>query len=224
MYPHDGGELADALSPRRLLSSTPVYTGRIWNVVQDRFIFNEENRPLTRDYIAHPGAVAVLVLDDEDRVLLLNQYRHPVGMTLWEIPAGLMDVAGEPAQVGAARELAEEADLEAAEWSVLVDLFNSPGSSSEALRIFLARKPSMIPAELRHVRTDEESDMPVAWVPLDEAVTAVLRGRIHNPSAVAGILACAAARNNGYADLSPADAPWEAHPGLRSESGQPKAP
>lgn len=224
MHQHDGGELADALSPRRLLSSTPVYEGRIWNVVQDRFVFDEATEPLTRDYIAHPGAVAVLVLDDEDRVLLLNQYRHPVGMTLWEIPAGLMDIAGEPAQAGAARELAEEADLEAAEWSVLVDIFNSPGSSSEALRIFLARKPSMIPEERRHVRTEEEADMPVAWVPLDEAVTAVLRGRIHNPSAVAGILACAAARNSGYADLSPADAPWEAHPGLRSAPGQPKTP
>lgn len=217
----DGGVLGDSLSPRRLLSSQTVYDGRIWDVVQDTFEFTPGNEPLVRDYIEHPGAVAVLVLNDADEVLLINQYRHPVRMNLWEIPAGLLDVAGEPPHLAAARELAEEADLIAADWSVLVDLFLSPGSSSEAIRIYLARTTSPVPAEQRHQRTDEEADMAVAWVPFDDAVAAVLAGRIHNPSAVAGLLAAAASRAGGYASLRPVDEAFEAHPRLRS--GEPRA-
>ena len=214
----DGGGLADQASPRRLLSSETVYKGRIWNVVQDSFRFAEDQAPLVRDYIDHPGAVAVVVMDDRGRVLLINQYRHPVGMTLWEVPAGLLDVDGEAPQLAAARELAEEADLTAATWHTLVDVFNSPGSSSEAIRIYLARAPAAVPENQRHVRTDEEADMPVQWLPLVDAVAAVLDGRIHNPSAVAGLLACHASAADGFATLRPADAPWEAHPRMRRSS------
>jgi 8-oxo-dGTP pyrophosphatase MutT (NUDIX family) len=216
MRPEGGGGLADEVSRRHLLSSETVYRGRIWDVVQDRFEYSTDQEPLVRDYIDHPGAVAVVVLDDDGRVLLLNQYRHPVGMTLWEIPAGLLDVDGEPPVDAAARELAEEADLTAATWHVLADMFNSPGSSSEAIRIFLARGPAEVPHGQRHARTDEEADMEIRWVPLAEAVDAVLAGRIHNPSAVAGILACRAASSGDFAALRPADAPWEAHPKLRA--------
>ncbi|MEE1622537.1 NUDIX domain-containing protein [Zafaria sp. Z1313] len=219
------GGVRDEVTPRRVLSSRTVYTGRVWDVVQDSFEYPAAAVPLVRDYIDHPGAVAVVVLDEQDRVLLISQYRHPVGMTLWEVPAGLLDVDGEDPQAAAARELAEEADLTAARWDVLVDVFNSPGSSSEAIRIFLARGASEVPLEQRHVRTDEEADMDTAWVPLDDAVRAVLDGRVHNPSAVAGILACRAASADGYASLRPADAPWEAHPRRRTpETGAPAAP
>ncbi|MGB9035302.1 ADP-ribose pyrophosphatase [Arthrobacter sp. UCD-GKA] len=212
----DGEALGDTFSPRRLLSSETVYDGRIWDVVQDTFEFAPDTAPLVRDYIDHPGAVAVLVLNDADEVLMINQYRHPVRMNLWEIPAGLMDIDGEAPHLAAARELAEEADLVAADWAVLVDLFLSPGSSSEAIRIYLARNASPVPEHERHERTDEEADMALAWVPLDEAVAGVLAGRIHNPSAVAGLLAAAAARTGGYASLRPVDVPFEAHPRLRS--------
>lgn len=212
----DGEALGDTFSPRRLLSSETVYDGRIWDVVQDTFEFAPDTAPLVRDYIDHPGAVAVLVLNDADEVLMINQYRHPVRMNLWEIPAGLMDIDGEAPHLAAARELAEEADLVAADWAVLVDLFLSPGSSSEAIRIYLARNASPVPAHERHERTDEEADMDIAWVPLDQAVAAVLAGRIHNPSAVAGLLAAAAARTGGYASLRPVDIPFEVHPRLRS--------
>ena len=215
MHPADGGTLADVASPYRVLSSETVYRGRIWNVVRDRFEYPAAPEPLARDYIDHPGAVAVVVLDDAGRVLLQSQYRHPVGMTLWEVPAGLLDVHGEPPQLAAARELAEEADLVAEHWQVLVDVFNSPGSSSEAIRIYLARGASLVPEDQRHERTDEEADMETVWVPLDEAVAAVLAGRIHNPSAVAGLLACHAAAADGYASLRPADASWHAHPRFR---------
>ena len=212
----DGEVLSDSFSPRRLLNSETVYDGRIWDVVQETFEYAPDMAPLVRDFIAHPGAVAVLVLNEAHEVLMINQYRHPVGMKLWEVPAGLMDIEGEPPHLAAARELAEEADLTATDWSVLVDVFLSPGSSSEAIRIFLARNPVPVPEDERHERTDEESDMEIRWVPLDEAVAAVLAGRIHNPSAVAGLLAAAAARNDAFASLRPVDTPFEAHPRLRT--------
>jgi 8-oxo-dGDP phosphatase len=208
-------QFSDTPSPRRLLSSNRVYEGRIWDVVSDAFELAAESGALVRDYIDHPGAVAILPMNDDGDILLLKQYRHPVGMDLWEIPAGLLDIEGEDFVVGAARELAEEADLRATEWNVLADFFNSPGSSSEAIRIYLARGLSEVPEAERHVRTDEEAEIELRWVSLDEAVAAVLEGRLHNPSAVVGILAAAAARTGGFAGLRPSDAPWPAHPSQR---------
>ncbi|KNH16712.1 ADP-ribose pyrophosphatase [Arthrobacter sp. ZBG10] len=208
-------QVSDAPSPRRLLSTEQVYKGRIWDVVSDTFTLQDAGAPLTRDYIDHPGAVAVLPMNADGQILLLRQYRHPVGMDLWEIPAGLLDIEGEDFVVGAARELAEEADIAAGTWNVLTDFFNSPGSSSEAIRIYLARDLTEIPHHERHERTDEEAEIEFHWISLDEAVASVLAGRLHNPSAVVGILAAAAARANGYADLRPADAPWPAHPSQR---------
>jgi len=208
-------QVSDAPSPRRLLSTEKVYEGRIWDVVSDSFKLTDEGDALVRDYIDHPGAVAVLPMNDAGEVLLIKQYRHPVGMDLWEIPAGLLDVEGEDFVVGAARELAEEADLMASTWNVLVDFFNSPGSSSEAIRIYLARGLTEVPHHELHVRRDEEAEIELHWIPLGEAVAAVLEGRLHNPSAVVGILAAAAAKAEGFGGLRPADAPWPAHPSQR---------
>lgn len=213
--PQAARQVSDAPSPRRLLSTEKVYEGRIWDVVSDSFQLSETGESLTRDYIDHPGAVAVLPMNDDGEVLLIRQYRHPVGMDLWEIPAGLLDVEGEDFVAGAARELAEEADLAAGEWNVLVDFFNSPGSSSEAIRIYLARDLTDVPHHERHERTDEEAEIEFHWIALDDAVAAVLEGRLHNPSAVVGILAAAAAKADGFAGLRPADAPWPAHPSQR---------
>ncbi len=161
-----------------------------------------------REYVDHPGAVAVVALDDDGRVALVNQYRHPVRSVLWEIPAGLLDVEGEDAQLAAARELAEEADLRAARWDVLADFLTSPGISNEALRVFLARDLSPVPEAERHERTEEEAGMELRWVPLDEVVERVLDGSLHNPSTIVGAMSAFAARAGGWASLRPADAPW----------------
>lgn len=209
--------IADEESYRTLHAQSTVYQGRIWNVVSDTFSLTPGAAPLTRDYIDHPGAVAVVVLNEQNQVLLLRQYRHPVHMNLWEIPAGLLDVAGEDFVVGAARELAEEADLEAAQWHVLTDFFNSPGSSSEAIRIYLARGITEVAEELRHERTDEEAEIEFAWLDLEEAAEAVVAGRIHNPSAVVGILAAAHAARTGFSGLRPGNAPWPEHPSQRQK-------
>ena len=207
--------VSDEPSLRRLLSSRTVYEGRIWDVVSDRFQLNDDGDALVRDYIEHPGAVAVLPMNDDGEVLLIKQYRHPVGMDLWEIPAGLLDVEGEDFVAGAARELAEEADLIAGQWNVLADFFNSPGSSSEAIRIYLARDLRDVPGHELHVRTDEEAEIELHWIALDAAVEAVLEGRLHNPSAVVGVLAAAAARSDDDKSLRPGNAPWPAHPSQR---------
>ncbi len=181
------------------------YEGPIFTVVTDE-VTMPGGGTAHRDMIRHVGAVGVAALDDAGRVVLVRQYRHPVRRRMWELPAGLRDVAGEELAVTAARELAEEADLTAARWDLLLDLHTSPGFSDEVIRLFLARDLSEIPPEQRHDRHDEEADMDVAWFDLDEAVAMVLRGEVTNGPAVAGILAAARARDTGFAGLRPAAA------------------
>ncbi len=159
---------------------------------------------------ARPAARVVL-LDADDRVLLLRQYRHPVRSYLWEPPAGLLDVAGEDPLAAAQRELAEEAQLRASRWNVLVDFFNSPGGSTEAFRCYLARDLAEVEEHGRHEGQDEERDMPLRWVDLDRAHDHVLAGRLHNPTAVVGVLAACAARDAGWRTLRPVDEPWPEH-------------
>ena len=169
-----------------------------------------DNHLAERNVVLHPGAVAVLALDGADRVLMIRQYRHPVGSLLWEIPAGLRDVPGEELQVTAARELMEEAGYRARDWRVLADYYSSPGYSTERLRIFLARDTEPVPAAERHfVPEAEEAYLLVHWLPLDEAVSKVFAGELHNGPAALAVMAGYTARSQGYKQLRPADAPEE---------------
>jgi 8-oxo-dGDP phosphatase len=186
------------------------YQGRVIKVRSDRVRMpnGAGSEVTTRDVVGHPGSVGIIALDDADRVLLIRQYRHPAGHMLWEAPAGLRDVPGEPLRALAERELLEEAGYRAAQWHTLVDTFQSPGMSDERIRIFLARQVIEVPAdEIDFERVHEEADMPVVWVPLDEAVGKVLSGEIHNGLAATGILAAYAARATGFGGLRPPDAP-----------------
>ncbi len=159
-----------------------------------------------RTVVSHPGAVAVLALDEASRVLMIRQYRHPVGYQLWEIPAGLRDVDGEPLLATAQRELREETGYQAREWHVLLDTFTSPGFSTERVRIFLARGVS--PADdTGYQREDEEKFLVASWVPLAETVRLALAGKLHNGETVSGVLAAHAACAAGFSGLRPADAP-----------------
>lgn len=197
--------LADEPAPEvRVRSSELIAAGRVWDVRRDRFAFGDGE--LVRDYVDHPGAVAVLALDDADRVLLIRQYRHAIAHRDWEIPAGLMDVPEEGGLAAARRELAEEADLSAVRWELLLDLWTSPGGSSEAARVFLAR--DLRPSGHAFERSGEEAELVLRWVPLDAAVEAVLAGRLQNAIAAAAVLAAVAARSRGWSTLRPADAPW----------------
>jgi ADP-ribose pyrophosphatase len=161
-----------------------------------------------RDVVLHPGAVAILALDAADRILMIRQYRHPVGRLLWEIPAGLRDVAGEDPWVTAQRELAEEAGFRARDWRLLADYYSSPGFTTERLRVYLARGLAEIPeAERDYVRRDEEATLVLGWLPLAEAVTKVFAGDLHNGPTVLAIMAGYAARSEGFDRLRPADSP-----------------
>jgi 8-oxo-dGTP pyrophosphatase MutT (NUDIX family) len=165
-----------------------------------------DNNYAERTVVSHPGAVAVLALDEASRVLMIRQYRHPVGYQLWEIPAGLRDVDGEPLLATAQRELLEETGYQAREWGVLLDTFSSPGFTSERVRLFLARgvEPA---ADSGYQRHDEEKFLVTNWVPLAETVRLALAGKLHNAETVAGVLAAHAAQADGFAALRPADAP-----------------
>ncbi|GIH74046.1 NUDIX domain-containing protein [Planobispora longispora] len=207
MTQDDDWEVEDVPEEWKVVSTTEHFRARVITGVTDAVVMPDGD-VVDRDYVIHLGSVAVVALDGRGRVLLIRQYRHPARHLLWELPAGLRDVDGEPLHVNAARELAEEAGYRAGTWNVLVDAFTSPGMSDERTRIFLARDVTPIPAEeLDFVRRHEEADMPAVWIPLAEAVRRALGGMIHNSQAVAGILAAYAASADGFASLRPADAP-----------------
>ena len=201
--------LADEPANWPVVSSAELVRGRLVTLLTDK-VRMPDDELAERDVVIHPGAVAVLALDDAGQVLLIRQYRHPVRRLLWEIPAGLRDVSGEPAWATARRELLEEAGYRARDWRVLADYYTSPGFSTERLRVFLARDLEFVPeAERDFVPEAEEAELVSAWLPLDEAVRKVFAGDLHNGVAALGVLAAYAARSEGYDGLRPADAPEE---------------
>jgi 8-oxo-dGDP phosphatase len=201
--------LADEPANWPVVSSAELVRGRLVTLLTDK-VRMPDDELAERDVVIHPGAVAVLALDDAGQVLLIRQYRHPVRRLLWEIPAGLRDVSGEPAWATAQRELLEEAGYRARDWRVLADYYTSPGFSTERLRVFLARDLEFVPeAERDFVPEAEEAELVSAWLPLDEAVRKVFAGDLHNGVAALGVLAAYAARSEGFDGLRPADAPEE---------------
>lgn len=184
--------------------------GRVCDFVEDD-ITPPSGEQFTRQYLTHPGAVAVMALDDELRVAVVHQYRHPVAHKLVEPPAGLLDAEGEDFLVAAQRELAEEALLAADDWRVLVDIFTTPGGCEESIRIYLARGLREAPRPDGFVVEDEEAHMSIEWLHLAELVDAVYAGQVQSPSMVSGTLALhAALLDNRVDELRPANAPWPA--------------
>ena len=202
--------IRDEPSPVAVGNSDVVFAGKVWDIRRDEFLYGDHL--IIREYVDHTGAVAVLAMDDEERVLLIQQYRHPIGARDWEIPAGLLDIEGEAPLVGAQRELAEEADLAAADWSLLSEIQTTPGGSNESIRIYLARG---LTATAPFARSEEEADIVTEWVSLDEAVDGVLAHRLANGILGHAVLSAFAARAKGWASLGPADAPWTRHPRYR---------
>ena len=184
------------------VNSETIYVGKIFALRADDVRMPGGNIA-RREVVEHYGAVAILALDDDNNVMLVYQYRHPLGRRLWELPAGLLDLGGEPPHITAARELKEEAGLEATEWRVLVDLVSAPGFSDESVRVYLATGIADVGRPDAH---NEEADLQVKWFSLDEARRMVLDGEIVNSIAIAGILAARDVEDPS--SLRRVDAPW----------------
>jgi ADP-ribose pyrophosphatase len=192
----------------RTVASRDGYLGRVIALRVDE-VAMPGDVVARREVVEHYGAVAVVAVDEDGRVVLIHQYRHPLGRRLWELPAGLLDAPGEDDVAAARRELAEEVGLAAAEWAVLVDVAASPGFTDEVVRVYLARGLSEVDREVS--QGDEETDLVVRRFPLAEAVRMVLAGEIVNASTVAGLLAAQAVLS-GAAQARPVDAPWQDRP------------
>ncbi len=187
--------------------SDTLHVGRILALRLDQ-VEMPGGRTAGREVVEHPGSVVVLPLHDDASVVMIDQYRHPLGRRIRELPAGLLDVPGEDPVTAARRELLEEVGYIAQDWSVLVDLVPSPGFSDESQRVFLARGLTEVG---RPAGIDEEADLGVIRLPLAEAVRQVLAGEIVNSPAAAGLLA-AHAVFAGVAQSRPVDAPWPDRP------------
>ncbi|MGY6652019.1 NUDIX domain-containing protein [Amycolatopsis sp. TRM77291] len=188
-------------------STKDVHIGRVVGLRVDEVVM-PGGGTARREVVEHLGAVAVVALDSDGMVTLIHQYRHPIGRRLWELPAGLIDKAGEDPVEAAKRELVEEVGLSAERWETLVDVAASPGFTDEVVRVYLARELSEVD---REVLGDEEADLVMRKFPLAEAVRMALAGELVNGSTVGGVLAAHAVLS-GAASSRPVDAPWEDRP------------
>jgi 8-oxo-dGDP phosphatase len=200
-------DLTDEAAGWPVAGSAVLARGKIVTLRQDD-VRLPDGEQVVREVVEHPGAVAIVAMDESDQVLMIRQYRHPVGSMLWELPAGLRDVPGEPPLETARRELLEEAGYQAEDWHVLADYLSSPGISTEQVRVYLARNLTVVPVGQReYVRQHEEAYLTVAWMPLAEAVRAVLAGRMRNGVAMVGILSAYAACSADFRELRLAGEP-----------------
>jgi len=207
-------ELQDTQEHYEVLETKLIHQGKIFDIIGDTVRLGDTNDIVYREYMTHKGAVAILAMNENGEIAMIKQYRHPIGFTEWEIPAGILDVNGETALDGAKRELMEEMDLIADKWNVLVDYLSSPGCTSEAMRVYLAR--NLTQTATKFDRHDEEATMEVRWIPIHQAIQAVMNGQIQSPSAVAGLMTLGNHiwqsggdfNNLNEENLRPANSPW----------------
>lgn len=180
------GVVADEPFAHPVLERTDRFAGRVISVVTERV--DVAGHVVSRDVVRHPGAAAIVAVDDDGRVLLVRQYRHPMQRLMWEVPAGLLEPGEDPIDC-ARRELLEEGGAEAGEITPLLRLVPSPGGCDEVVHVFLARGVRPAPGGRVLTGEAEEADMPQAWLDLSEAVSAVLAGQVTNATTVSALLA-----------------------------------
>ncbi len=199
--------ISDQVVDYQVTNREEIFSGYVMDLRRDDFDFGGET--LRREYIVHPGAVAIMGMDHEGNLLLVKQYRHPQGKVMWEPPAGLLDALDEDPLECAKRELLEETGYEASKWEVLLDFANTPGGSSEQIRIYFAQGLKMHDGG-RPPSSDEESSMTVHWVPISEVLASIGQGLVTNAALVVGTLALVTALADPQTMLRPANSDWPA--------------
>ncbi len=179
--------MSDSELIEKKLSSEAVYTGRLLHVYCDNVRLPNGNEA-TRDLIRHIGAVAVLPITEDGRVIIEHQFRYPVNEVLLEIPAGKLDSKDEDRLEAVKRELREETGYTASEWIELGDLYPTPAYSDEVIRLYIAKGLSKGDREL-----DEDEFIDVELIPLSELVEAVMKGNIKDAKTQIAILKAARA-------------------------------
>ncbi|MFC5139756.1 NUDIX domain-containing protein [Actinomycetospora rhizophila] len=187
-----------------VVDSETLYEGPIFALRRDD-VRMPGGRIAGREKVEHFGAVAIAALDEDDRLVMIYQYRPALGRRIWEMPAGLLDDPSEDPVVAAQRELVEEVGIEADDWSTLVDIVGCPGFADESVRVFLAR--GLRSVERPEGGDDEEADLVIRRIPLDDLVTGAMSGALVNGPCVAGVFAAAAVRD-GRSAARPVDAEW----------------
>ncbi len=205
--------IADRLVDYKVNNREIIQRGFVWDLRRDDFEFSGET--LSRDYVVHPGAVGVIALNHEGAILLVEQYRHAQGKVMWEAPAGLLDAPDEDPLEAIKRELLEETGYVASKWNVLVDVANTPGGSSEQIRIYFAQGITEHP-DGRPQGGAEELDMPVHWIQVSEVLNSIAQGLVTNPVLVTGTLALLTALAEPELILRDANSPWPARADLLS--------
>lgn len=171
--------------------SRVAYDGELSRVRVDR-VRMPDGSLATREIIEHPDAVAVVPVHADGTVVLLRQYRHPVGTSVLEVPAGKLDVTGEEPGAAARRELAEEVGLSAGALVELLTFHNSSGWTDETTTVYLATDLRAVDAPADFTAEAEEADMAVVRMPLGEAADAARRGELSDAKTVIGLLLAAA--------------------------------
>jgi ADP-ribose pyrophosphatase len=174
----------------RLLDSRILHRGRYLTFRVDR-VERADGSIATRDICGHPGAVAILALDGQERVLLVRQWRHAAEAALLEIPAGTLDVVDEPhgvvedPAVAAPRELEEETGMRADSWRLLGSFWTAPGFATEQMWLYLAT--GLTPADADRRGPDEDERLHLSAVPWREAVAMAERGEIRDAKSLVGL-------------------------------------
>ena len=162
------------------MTTRHIYKGRIVDLRLEEVTL-PNSVTVTMEMIRHPGAAAIVPLDDEGHVTLIHQFRHAAGGFIWEIPAGKLDDGEQPVAC-AARELQEEVGLVASELTHLGSILTAPGFCDERIHLFLARGLSAVPQRLEH-----DEVLTVSRVPLTQAIEMIRGGQIEDAKTIAGL-------------------------------------
>lgn len=195
--------LADQVASWPVVRTREVHRDK-WVVVVREDVITRPGHPeqeFARITVEHPGAVIVLAVDADERVLCLRQYRHASGHVFIELPAGLRDAGDEPAVETAKRELREEAEVSATSWRPLLSTYPSAGLTDEVHEIFLARDLSHA-SRGDFVMLHEEAEIEVFWAPVDDLIDAVLEGRVRQGPLAQAVMAYDVHRRRGTLDAN----------------------